>query len=44
MKMNIAGKVIEYNFKWNNVYKSAANFIRQNMESMLKFTFKGFQI
>ena len=42
MKMNIAGKVIEHNFKCNNVYKYDANFISQNMARMLKFTFKGF--
>ena len=42
MKMNIVGKVIEHNFKCNNVYKPATNFFTQNMESMLKFTFKGF--
>ena len=40
MKMNIVIKVIEHNFKCDNVYKSVANFISQNMESMLKFTSK----
>ena len=42
MKMNIVGKVIEHNFKCNNFYKFASNFISQNMEIMLKFNFKGF--
>ena len=42
MKMNIVGKVIEHFFKCNNVYKYGVKFISQNMESMLKFNFKGF--